>query len=88
MASRPPSLSLWNFVLLLQVGKTPYSRDTLAFGEGRPCEGHTAFTQRKGPHALALPSCALAMWGRGAVMVNLMCQLDGSGESPDIWLCL
>lgn len=49
---------------------------------------HTRYTQRKGPRALALPSCALAMWGRGAVMVNLMCQLDGSGESPDVWVCL
>lgn len=90
MASRPPPLSLWNFVLSLQVGKTPYSRDARAWQGATLRRPHicTSYTQRKGPQALALPSCTLAVWGGGAVMVNLMRQLDSSGESPDVWVCL
>lgn len=51
----------------------------------------TKYTQRKGPWALALPSCTLAVCvvgGWGMVMVNLTCQLDGSGKSRDVWVCL
>ena len=62
-----------------------------------PFSSHSAETgvqaqcQRKGPWALALPSCTLAgcvVGGWGMVMVNLTCQLDGSGKSRDVWVCL
>ena len=62
MASQPPSLSLWNFVLLLQVWKTLYSRDADAWqGDSTKATQLPQMHSEGGAPALALPSCALAV---------------------------
>ena len=85
------NLSLWNFILLLQVWKTLYSRDADAWQGATLQRPHSCpkYTQSKGPRLWpCLPAPSPCVLGSGAVMVNLTRQLDGSGESRDIWVCL